>query len=236
MAPINWRHTYKPRISIGGVVYLPPTPLMESGESFTKQFKITKVPLQDGVIISGQTVGALTVTFNGIIAENSVEAILHEKRLLQLYLIETAQSFTFWRYYDLVRQNFRWYANCVCNNLTFSSNSRDPKSGKLAYSFTLLVPDGKLHETVVTTGETPDINRARGGSLLGPGDKHGVDPGNETAPGTKKYLYGPIIVKLETDGLFIIENAAGDIVATIDDNGNVQSIGFIEQVDSISVP
>ncbi len=232
MSAITWAHTYNPRIVRGADVTLLPTPIFTTGETFVKQHKTVKVPLKDGVIISGITRGGLQVSMNGWIVGTSKEEALAKKSLLQQKLVDSNQTFTFYRYYDAVGGNYRWYENCVLQELGFDAGSQNPANGVIPYRMTLLVPSGQEKETVTLASGTPNaLGYSSGVPWTGSGEGS-----SDTIPGAVEYLYGPLVVKLNSGGAFLVQDSNGDYIFRVNDDGTVESTGFIEQVDTITPP
>lgn len=226
MAAIDWKHVYSPRFVRGATTVLAPQPIRQSGESMTKRVSQITIPQRDGVVVPSVNRGAMTVTFSGVIRGLSKEHVLSQKHELQEFLIESNQSFTFYRYFDADYLNYRWYEDCHCLDLGFDLDPRSPASGILPYRFSLLVPGGREKE-LTASGQTPDS--------VQPGGPGEASSSADTLPGTTEYLYGPIIVKLNTGGQFLIKNSSGEYTTRILDDGSVQTTGFVEHVDEISL-
>jgi len=139
---------------------------MQIDEQHTREVKTSKVPLQAGVLVSTSTRGSMTITFGGIIvvgnpqdagrtgaATGMVTNIITEKSLMEAWLLESDEPFTFYRYItgakiysggNAVEYNAgaktRFYKDVFCTALNFSFTNKSREI--LPYSFTLLVPDG----------------------------------------------------------------------------------------------
>ena len=219
-----------------------PLPITQTDERYGQDMKQIKVPLQNGVIISGVSRGALQVTFNGTISKNTRSGLLNMKdAMLDMFIKSGGLPFTFYRYYDAVRGNYRWYENCVCNTLSFS-----PVHNRIYtedYSLQITVPSGVEKALIGTTGEAPNLvdgnisGVVRYGSVQG--DERIVTVANEDAlPDDRTLLYGPLIVKLpDTDGTssFMVMDGDGNIIFKIDSSGKVRSVKPVSMVRSISI-
>ena len=261
---INWKHTYSPRIQIGSVVFLLPTPLTQINESYTRDTRTTKVPLQSGVLLSRSSRGPLTLSFAGTISARTLEEALVYKRMLQQYLIENELPFTFYKYYS-DDGNKIWYENVVCTNLGFVGSPKNPFNGMLNYTRTFLVPSGIEREYIAATearaynlvrynddenyiepagpsdandpsytSPTPSESQPESPSI--PDEQEGIwETPSDPTPIMRSYIYGPIIIRLNSGGAFIVKNSDGEIVAKISDDGSIQTIGMVETVESITV-
>lgn len=242
MAVIDWAHTYHPRVAIGGVDFDMPLPIMQTEERYSQEFKTTKVPLQDGVVISGVSRGALTVSFSGIITKNTLSGVLHTKQRMQdIFVGSAGASFTFYRYFDEARQNFRWFPDAVCQSLTFSPTNR--RIFTLEYSLTITVPGGKELQLITTTGESPGSTGHISGIIKNGEFQSDTDDdtsiSNATLPQSRQLLNGPIIIKLADSAgasSFLIQNSNGDFVFRVDSDGAVQFTQPAELVASIASP
>ncbi len=250
MPTVTWRHTYNPRIVIGGTAYNLPTPLMRSDEVYTKRMRKTYVPLRDGCTITGVRKGELTIGFDGIIARGSKEEALHEKARLLQYLYESSQSFTFYRYYDATTGNAIWFENCICERLSFKHTNNDPGTGRLQYSLDVIVPSGTEKRRNIIGSGTPEFRIYRDLTGIDPQDPTQYDPApsggvtieypveeqTDESPETVSRLYGPLLVKLNAGGAFLIQNSAGQYILRANDDGTVEIAGFVDIVDSITYP
>lgn len=242
MAKITYAHTYHPRVVIGAVAFDMPRPIMTTEERYTQEFRMTKVPLQDGIVISGVSRGSLTVSFNGLISKNTLSGVLHTKQRMQDIFVDSAGApFTFYRYFDEARQNFRWFPDAVCQSLTFSPTNRNIFT--LEYSLTIVVPGGKERQLITTTGESPGSTGLISGIIRNGefqsdfDDDTAVD--NATLPQSRQLLFGPIIVKLADSAgasSFLIQNSNGDFIFRVDSDGAVQFTQPAELVASIASP
>jgi len=230
---ITWVHVYKPKMVMGSTEFDLPVPLKQRNETYTKTVKLIKVPLNDGIIAVGISRGPLTLSFAGEISQTSKEAVLYQKEKLLEYFIETNQQFTLYTYYDATNGNYRWYENCIVTNLSFGANQHNPASGVLNYAFSVTVPDGKEHVTSVAGTGTPSLNLEYGSGAT-PANEG--EASSETLPASTAYLHGPIHVKLASGGVFLIEDSNGNYIFRVDEDGSVQTTGFVETVDSISYP
>lgn len=145
---------YAPTVRRGATVYQLPLPLLTTGERFGQDVRSTKVPLQNGILVSNTQLQAAEISFSGIIcvgnpqdrnrvgaATGMVTSILTEEDRLISYLFGAQIPMTkFYRYYTGTK---RWYQNCICTSLTFDHSSRTVNY--LPYSFSLIVPDGKVY-------------------------------------------------------------------------------------------
>ena len=244
MAQINWALPYLPQVHFGSTIFLMPLPIMTLEERFAQDFRSVKVPLQPGVQISGVSRGALTVSFSGIISKNTRSGTLHTKERMQdLFMNSAGAPFTFYRYYDSTRQNYRWYADCIVQGLSFNLSAT--RKFSIDYSMTVLVPSGKEDSLITTRGEGPSGDNSanvsgirRNGGFVGD-DDGGVAPTSSTLPTNRTLLYGPVSIKLtDSDGVaaLLVKNSDGDIIFKVDSDGAVQTIQPIELVDSISWP
>jgi len=248
MATVNWVHTYDPQIHIGSTVYRLPRPVRQISDDYTNKINKIEIPQQNGTIIGNVSRSGATVTFAGIISKNTRSGVLHEKQMLHDVLMNTGgQPFTFYRFYDAARENYRWYENCVCENLSFVEVPGEVFS--MAYSLTLFAPDGLEHELVTTRNENPSgdqngnlSNRAVGGyggsEVVYYGDDSSeVYVGSETAPDDTARLYGPLLIKMRyssSSSDFAVVDGDGNIIFKIDGSGNVYVKGNIISVDSIT--
>ena len=146
---------YAPTVRRGSTLYQLPLPLMQTSEQYGQDVRSTKVPLQNGILISNMQLQAAQISFSGIICVGNpqdanrqgavvgmVTDILVEKDNLWQYLIGQQVALTkFYRYYNSGGNTKRWYANPVCTNLQFDFTSRTGLY--LPYSFSLTVPEGK---------------------------------------------------------------------------------------------
>lgn len=237
MATINWGFLYRPRVQVGGVWFDMPLPIMQTEERFVQKFRTIDIPLQDGAVFAAPRRGPLTVSFSGLIAKNTMAGVLHTKyRMQELFINAAGQPFTFYRYYDAARHNYRWYEDCLASSLTFSATNTDVYT--LKYNLTVQVPSGIENELVTTTGEAPGAGANisglyRDGSYQGDEDD-GVSPQAESLPSGVQKLFGPLIIKLPTGGVFLIKNTSGQVLFKVDYLGAVQTISPIETVDEIS--
>lgn len=145
---------YAPTVRRGSTVYQLPLPLLSSDERFGQDVRSSKVPLQNGIIVSNIQLQAAEVQFSGVIVVSNpqdryragavsgmVTDTWIEKTRLITYLLANQLAMT--KFYIFSSGTKYWYENCICTSLQFSNSSRTVKH--LPYSFTLLVPDGKLH-------------------------------------------------------------------------------------------
>lgn len=143
---------YGPTVRRGSVLYKLPLPIMQTSEQYGQDVRSTKVPLQNGILISNMQLQALVVSFSGIICVRNpqdqnrtgavngwVTDILTEKANLWTYLLGQQVAMT--KFYRYATGTKRWYQNCVCTSLTFEFSNRTVNY--LPYSFSLLVPEGK---------------------------------------------------------------------------------------------
>jgi len=155
-----WTHVYDPCIWFGAfgsqeIVPLP-QPLLVVQDSAENKITHTDVPLQEGVTVHAAKRGARTVTFSGVITSNGQkEDVLYVADTLEMWLIDTgnAQDMSIFRYYDAVNGNYRWYENVYCRDFSVDYGSRTLHH--LPYSFSILVPDGRIHERIGTYVEPP---------------------------------------------------------------------------------
>lgn len=242
MGTITWAQTYHPRVKIGSVDFDMPLPIMQTEERYSQEFRTTKVPLQDGVVISGISRSALTVSFSGLISKNTLSGVLHTKQRMQDIFVDSGgASFTFYRYFDEARQNFRWFPDSICQSLTFSPTNRQIFT--LEYSLTIIVPSGKERQLITTTGESPGSSGLISGIIKNGEFQSDTDDDtsvvNATLPQSRQLLNGPIIVKLADSAgasSFLIQNSNGDFIFRVDSDGAVQMIQPAELVSSIASP
>lgn len=211
-------HIYAPRIIKGGqTLELSDgfTPLVSVEEQYSNRVRSVEVPLQNGAVVFDVKRGAATIAFQGVISGNNytAEDVLTKQDELRSFLIGQAgspEAFTFFRYYDTLNNNYRWFRNCVCNDLQFSKGAR--VKNYCPYSFSIVVPDGVEYESI----------------------GNAVDPNN---PAATSALYGPRVVKLSDNAgssTFQVRDSDGDIVFEVDSLGNVLYTGTFEQVDQIT--
>ena len=238
MAIVNWGFIYNPRVVIGSTHFEMPQPISTSSERYGNRMTKTEVPLLDGVSISGITRGALSVTFNGIISKNTVGGLIDTKsRMQDIFIGASGQSFTFYRYYDAGRRNYRWFENCVCESLGFDMESK--RKFTLPYQLTIVVPDGKEHQLVTTTGETPGVGSNHSGTFRNggyQGDTAQIGTSNSTLPDDRQFLFGPLLIRLSDSAgasAFAIRNSDGDILFRVRSDGVIQTISPVELVTSI---
>ena len=244
MSQIDWAQVYDPRIHVGATQFQLPQPVLQWDEKFTLDFKRTKVPLRDGVTLTGITRGALIVTLSGLISKNTRSGVLHAKQRMQDLLINNGgTTFTFYKYYDTVRDNYRYYSGCICKDLSFSPVHNQVFT--MAYSFSVVVPGGIESELITTTGEGPSADAS--GNLSGYANSSGFlgDDDEEVAaqttalPADRTLLYGPVTIKLADaagGSSFLIMNSDGNYVFRVDSDGYVRTTLPIAKVDSISWP
>jgi len=242
MAAIDWAHIYKPRVVLGSINFDMPLPIMTAQQRFSQDMKQTKVPLQDGVILSGVSRGSLTVSMNGIISKNTLSGMLDMKdALVDLFINSSGTPYTFYFYHDDAKQNYRWFENCVTNDLTFSPVHNQIYT--LEYSLQIVVPSGIEKTLVTTTGEAASsIGDNKSGII-----RDGVsltDPAVDfvanldTLPDDRTLLFGPLLVKLpDTDGTssFLIQDGDGNFIFKVDSSGKVQTLKPVSLVRSISI-
>lgn len=148
---------YRPRIERGAATYDLPLPLRMVRERHTRKVTSAEVPLQDGVLVSNSVLGALQVSFAGLLCVNNpqddtpITSIMEGKENLEEYLIEDDEPFIFYRFIEgatvcgieigPASAGTRWYQDCICTSLTFDFTHQTVVV--LPYSFALLVPDGK---------------------------------------------------------------------------------------------
>lgn len=242
MGVIDYALTYAPRVVIGGVTFIMPLPIMQTEERYTQEFRTTKVPLQDGVVISGVSRGSLTASFNGIINKNTLSGVLQTKQRMQDIFVDSGGApFTFYRYFDDARQNFRWFPDAVCQSLTFSPTNRDVFT--LDYSLTIVVPSGKERQLITTTGESPGSTGLISGIIKNGVFQSDTDDdvavANDTLPQGRQLLFGPVIIKLADSAgasSFLIQNSNGDFIFRVDSDGAAQFTQPAELVASIASP
>lgn len=214
----SYTHTYAPRIIKGGQTLdltAGFTPLVVAEEHYSNRIRSVEVPLQNGSVVFDIRRGAATLSFNGIIngAGYTQEDVLAKQDALRSFLIgttSTPEPFTFYRYYDTLRNNYRWFRGCVCQDLQFEKGSR--VKTYCPYSMTILVPDGIEYESIGTA----------------------VDPNNPTSTSA---LYGPRVVKLSDNAgasTFQVKDSNGNIVFAVDSLGNVLFTGTFSQVNQIT--
>lgn len=214
----SYTHTYAPRIVKGTqTIDLTAgyTPLVVVEEQYSNRIRSVEVPLQNGAVVFDIKRGAAVISFQGVISGNNYtqEDVLAKQDALREFLIGQTSSpepFTFYRYYDTLNNNYRWFRNCYCQDLQFSKGSK--VVNYCPYSFTITVPDGVEYESI--------------GAI--------VDPDNPTSTST---LYGPRIVKLaDSSGSssFQILDSNGTIIFEVDSLGNVRYTGTFTQVTEIT--
>jgi hypothetical protein len=230
---------------MGSTSYDLPQPIVQTGEALANRMKKVTVPLRAGSIIGGVVRAESVLPFQGTISKNTRSGVLYEKRRFQNLLMKTSgQTFTFYRFYDSTKGNYRWYENCVCQDLSFSVASTQVFS--MTYSMTIIVPDGTEHELITTRGESPSGSTSgnlsgvhSGGAFLGDSYDAADGPGSETLPDDTVRVYGPVVIKLR-DSLgassVLIQNSNGDYIFRIDSDGKVQAAGIFETVDSVDWP
>lgn len=143
---------YRPTVRRGSTMYALPLPLMQTTEQFGQDVRSTKVPLQNGILISSMQLQAATISFSGIICVRNpqdyyrtgvvsgwVTDIEQEKANLYTYLL--GQQIAMTRFYRYPTGTKRWYSNPVCTSLTFEHTTRTVLY--LPYSFQLLIPEGR---------------------------------------------------------------------------------------------
>ncbi len=245
MAELDYGFDYGPRIEIGATVFTftpKDMPIRVTSERFTNNMKLVKVPLRDGVNVSGVSRGSLVVTFSGTISKNTTTGILHTKQLLMnMFLNASGQTFTFYRYYNAAKQNYRWYEDCVCKDLSFDFS--DKRKISLPFTFTIVVPSGVESKLITTRNEAPGVGSNHsgiisGGSFLGDDDTD-ASAADSALPDNLMFLYGPLIIRL-TDAAgassFMIRNSNGDYIFKVDSTGAVQVTAPPEVVASITAP
>jgi len=242
VAQIDWAYIYRPRVQIGSVAYDMPLPIATTNERFTNDMKQVKVPLQNGVILSGVSRGALQVSFDGLISRNTISGVLHQKdAMMDLFLNSGGVPFTFYRYYDATRDNYRWYEECVCNSLAFTPVHNQVYT--MAYSLQITVPSGKENVLITAVGEAPSVidgnlsGRIYDGQVQGD-DKLAFVENLDQLPEDRTLLYGPLLIKLpDTDGTsaVYVQDGDGNIIFKIDSSGRVKSISPISLARSIAV-
>ena len=242
MALIDWAWLYRPRIAIGSVSLDLPLPIMQTDERYSQDMKQVKVPLQNGVILSGVSRGPLQVTFNGTISKNTLSGVLNMKdAMLDLLNKASGSPFTLYRYYDAVRGNYRWYADCQCNTISFSPVNN--RVYTMDYSFQITVPSGVEKALITTAGEAAsnvsgNISGIIKGGVVQGDHSVGAVVNVDTLPDDRTLLYGPLLIKLpDTDGTssFMIMDGDGNIIFKVDSLGRVRSVKPIALVRSISV-
>ena len=213
-----YTHTYAPRIVLGTGNTLDLsngyTPLLVMDEQYSNRVRLSEVPLRNGVVIYDVRRGGAVISCQGMLWADSKEDLQTKKDNLHRYLIggrTTPSRFTFYRYYDTSTKRYRWWRNCVANDLQFNGGSRAVRH--VPYSFSFTSEDGYEYEYVGTVD---------------------VDPEN---PVVTELLEGPRIIKLDDDAgvsKLTVVNSAGDIVFSVDSTGNVSYIGTFEQVEAIT--
>lgn len=244
MAQINWAQVYDPRIHIGGTQFQLPLPILRLSERFSTNFKETKVPLRDGVTLTGVTRGSLTVTLNGLISTNTRSGLLHKKQRMQDILINNGgASFTFYRYFDSVRQNFRWYPDCICKDLSFTPVHNQVYT--MEYQMSIVVPSGLERELITTVGELPSsdlLGNTSGyiaGGVFKSDDDSDIAAQADALPANRTLLHGPLVIKLNDsagESSFLVQNSDGDYIFRIDSDGFVQTTLPFAVVPSITWP
>ena len=235
-SPIDWRHCYNPTVIIGATEFKMPLPLMTREESFSKTFKRIKVPLLNGEIVSGVSRGALNVSVTGIISQDPPEGVLHLKQRLMDILVNTAGTYAFYTHRDDARSNFRWYADCTTERLSFSANNRS----RYSYNYTLsfIVPGGTENELITTRSEQPVSGVIKGVDPSIDGDL-GINPAADSQPDRRTLLFGPVVIRLpDNDGTsaFVVKDAVGDVIFKIASDGTVESIQPVTFPTSITWP
>lgn len=213
-----YAHTYAPRMIKGGQTldltdgY---TPLITAEEQYSNRIRSVEVPLQNGAVVFDVRRGAGVVSFQGVISGDNYtsEDVTAKQDALRDFLMGTnssPESFIFYRYYDTLNDNYRWFRNCYCQDLQFSKGSK--VVNYCPYSFTLFIPDGIEYESV----------------------GNAVDPSNPTVTSA---LYGPRVVKLADNAgasSFQVLDSAGNIVFEVDSLGNVSYTGTFTKVTQIT--
>lgn len=156
---VTWAHTYAPKLWFGapGTTSLVPlpTPLMTANDQASNVVTYSDVPLMPGVVLHAAKRGARTVSFSGIIYSNigKAEDVRYVADRLEGYLIETGnvQDMSVFTHYDASSGNYRWYEKVKCTSFSVDWGSRTTLY--VPYAFTILVPDGLLHENIGSTGE-----------------------------------------------------------------------------------
>ena len=213
-------YTYAPRIVSGSTSIdmdaLGYTPIMVLNENFTNRVRSTAVPLQNGIVVFDIRRGALNLSLQGrlnIPNSSDADIIITRKDTLRSILIGSTSSpstFTFYRHYNVATQTYRWYRNCVAQDLQFDNTSRSVRY--LDYSFNLIVPDGIEYSQI--------------------GGAH--DPSN---PVITEELSGPRTVLLDDAAgvsAFTVTASDGDIIFKVTSAGNVLYTGTLEQSSDIS--
>jgi len=211
-------HTYAPRIVSGAGVldftdgYIP---LEQVSQHYTNRVRISEVPLRNGAVIFNVQRGPCTISFQGKISADTPEDMRTKMDNLRTFLVGgtgTPSKFTFYRHYNLTTGNFRWWRNCVCNDLDFDDGSRTVRH--MPYNFSLTSADGVEYEQISTVSHNPD-NPAISGTLL-----------------------GPQVIKLNDDAgisCVVFLNSSNDPVVKIDSAGNFLYKGTFTQVSEIVV-
>jgi len=240
MATIQWGMTYSPRAYVGGALFEFPQPVMSSRETYGQTFKTIKIPLQNGVVITGISRSGLTVTIDGIINKNTRSGVLHTKqRMIDLFIANSGQAFTFYRYFDAALGNYRWFEDCVCQDLTFSSTNRSVYN--LPYSMTFIAPEGYERQLISTEGLSPGVGANisglyKNGAFQGDDDSDS-SASDSTLPANRTFLYGPLVIKLtDTAGAsaMVVQDSNGDNIFRVGSDGVIQGVAPLEFVSSIA--
>ena len=211
-------------VSTTGYKFNLPWPLMQTSEEYIVDVKTAKIPLVDGVSVIDVSRGALSMSFSGIIVADTHAEVLEIKRHLNTWLIDTPNTFWFYRYYASTPDGTyaRYYKGCYCTSLTFAATTRTVNH--LPYTLTILNPEAKEY---VSGTYTSNIDE---GAVAGYGDG---DTNEDDI-----IIPGPLIVALDNNAgsdAVIIEDSTGQIVAKCTAGGDILYTGISEQVDTITL-
>ena len=138
---------YKPTIKIASVEYFLPQPIRQWSVRAQTRIRSTEIPLRAGSVVGSAVRGSMLIDIQGLISKSSHDSVLEEFMDLQDLLLSTVQPFDLYRYYDTINENYIWYDECVCQNLSFDFTHQTVLH--LPYSFSVLVPNGltRVHTT-----------------------------------------------------------------------------------------
>jgi len=191
-------HIYNPRIDD----YELPQPILRWEDSYGVDFQTAKVPLQDGVLVFGESDGPCEIRIEGQIHKDTTAEVLEEMESLKSYLRPANSKFDLYRYYDAANDNYIYYPDCRLQRRGLVFPRTNKTMNVQPYTISAFCPSG-------------DVVLREGVSAPTYGYRH---------------FYGELYIHFaDSDGTssFVIRDVGGTALFRVDSLGNVKIKGFV---------